>query len=146
MTSFPGAHRHAALTVQGNSISVGTTSALAAIDTGTTLIGGPTAIVASIWAQVPGSMELTGQYQGLYAFRQCHLRIGCKAGYSSTPSLQYNCYGYHLLRWNQLGDQPSGHESRHYQRRFHFSDVRWRYLRSRYHRWRWCRCTCLDCR
>ncbi|KAF9053233.1 aspartic peptidase domain-containing protein [Panaeolus papilionaceus] len=45
-----------AVTVQGQSISVPTgNAALAAIDTGTTLIGGPSDDVAAIWAAVPGS-------------------------------------------------------------------------------------------
>ncbi|KAG2037516.1 aspartic peptidase domain-containing protein [Suillus americanus] len=56
------------VTVQGKTIAVDPLSGLAAIDTGTTLIGAPTPIAASIWAQVPGSTELTGDWQGLYAF------------------------------------------------------------------------------
>ncbi|KAG1742630.1 aspartic peptidase domain-containing protein [Suillus paluster] len=56
------------VSVQGKTISIDASSGVAAIDTGTTLIGAPTPIAASIWAQVPGSVELTGDYQGLYAF------------------------------------------------------------------------------
>ncbi|KAG1725280.1 aspartic peptidase domain-containing protein [Suillus paluster] len=56
------------VSVQGKTISVPSSSALAAIDTGTTLIAAPTSITASIYAQIPGSVVLTGQYQGLYAF------------------------------------------------------------------------------
>ncbi|KAG2107864.1 aspartic peptidase domain-containing protein [Suillus cothurnatus] len=56
------------VTVQGKTIPIDPLSGLAAIDTGTTLIGAPTPIAASIWAQVPGSTELTGDWQGLYAF------------------------------------------------------------------------------
>ncbi|KAG1718455.1 hypothetical protein EDB19DRAFT_1920554 [Suillus lakei] len=44
------------------------TPGLAAIDTSTTPIGAPTPIAASIWAQVPGSTELSGDWQSLYAF------------------------------------------------------------------------------
>ncbi|KAJ7267220.1 aspartic peptidase domain-containing protein [Mycena rebaudengoi] len=45
-----------AVTVQGNAVNVATgSSALAAIDTGTTLVGGPTDDVKAIWAAVPGS-------------------------------------------------------------------------------------------
>ncbi|KAG1785355.1 aspartic peptidase domain-containing protein [Suillus plorans] len=55
------------LSVQGNTVSVGSSS-LAAIDTGTTLIAAPSTVAADIWAQVPGSEALTGAYAGLYAF------------------------------------------------------------------------------
>ncbi|KAJ7068373.1 aspartic peptidase A1 [Mycena amicta] len=48
-----------AVTVQGKSISITTgNAALAAIDTGTTALGGPSADVAAIWAAVPGSSRL----------------------------------------------------------------------------------------
>ena len=138
--------------MQGKTISVGSSNGLAAIDTGTTLIGAPTSIAASIWSQVPGSMELTGQYQGLYAFRQCQLRNARWAEYSSTSSLRHYCHNLHVFRWNQLGYQSSGHEPRHHQcfnerdRCCHFSNVCWRYLRYRHHHWRWFWCTFLDCR
>jgi len=56
-------------------ISISTSSNLAVIDTGTTLIGAPTSIAANIWSQVPGSKALDGEYTGLYAFRQCHFLI-----------------------------------------------------------------------
>ncbi|KAG1902677.1 aspartic peptidase domain-containing protein [Suillus fuscotomentosus] len=56
------------VTVQGKTIAIDPLGGLAAIDTGTTLIGAPTPIAASIWAQVPGSTELSGDWQGLYAF------------------------------------------------------------------------------
>lgn len=65
-----------AVTVQGKTITIGGPSGLAAIDTGTTLIGAPTPYAASIWAQVPGSMELSGDWQGLYAFRQYLCTVG----------------------------------------------------------------------
>ncbi|OJA14051.1 hypothetical protein AZE42_05216, partial [Rhizopogon vesiculosus] len=71
------------VTVQGKTVSVGTSSGLAAIDTGTTLIGAPTAIAASIWSQVPGSTELTGEYQGLYAF-PCDTSVTVSISFGGT--------------------------------------------------------------
>ncbi|KAK0225389.1 aspartyl protease [Armillaria fumosa] len=61
--------RVSALTVQGKSVALTTsgTTALSAIDTGTTLIGGPSDDVAAIWAQVSGAQQARGQ-QGLYTF------------------------------------------------------------------------------
>lgn len=58
-----------AITVQGNSISPGTgRETFAAIDTGTTLVGGPAQEIASIYAQIPGSSLGTGQFEGYYLY------------------------------------------------------------------------------
>lgn len=59
-----------AVTVQGKSISVSSSEGLAAIDTGTTLLGAPSTVAQQFWSNVPGSVALTGQYQGMYAFRK----------------------------------------------------------------------------
>jgi len=56
--------------VQGKSINLPTGSAgLAAIDTGTTLVAGPTSAVSDIYAQIPGSQNLTGNMAGFWSFR-----------------------------------------------------------------------------
>ncbi|KAJ7448535.1 aspartic peptidase domain-containing protein [Mycena latifolia] len=59
-----------AVTVQGKSVSISTgNSALAAIDTGTTAIGGPTADVNAIWAAVPGAGPIrTAGAEGFFQF------------------------------------------------------------------------------
>ncbi|KAJ7115925.1 aspartic peptidase domain-containing protein [Mycena epipterygia] len=58
-----------AITVQGNSISVDSgTNSYAAIDTGTTLVGGPEDEIASIYAQIPDSEAGTGNYEGYYMY------------------------------------------------------------------------------
>ena len=49
---------------------------LAAIDTGTTLIGGPAAAVAAVYAQIPNSQPLGGNLAGFYGFRMCSLYVG----------------------------------------------------------------------
>ncbi|EGN95044.1 hypothetical protein SERLA73DRAFT_187322 [Serpula lacrymans var. lacrymans S7.3] len=55
------------VTVQGTSIN--TNSAYAAIDTGTTNVGGPSDSIASIYAQIPGSAAITSDnYQGYYSY------------------------------------------------------------------------------
>ncbi|KAJ7220700.1 aspartic peptidase domain-containing protein [Mycena pura] len=56
---------------QGKSVSISTgNAALAAIDTGTTALGGPSADVAAIWAAVPGSGPITDAElpQGYFQF------------------------------------------------------------------------------
>jgi len=45
-------------------------SSYAAIDTGTTLIGGPSAYISQIFANIPGSAPATGDFQGYYTFRK----------------------------------------------------------------------------
>jgi len=49
-------------------ILAGSQSNAVAIDTGTSLIGAPTAIVAAVYAQIPGARAASGSYQGYYEF------------------------------------------------------------------------------
>lgn len=59
------------LTVNGNSVSLPSgTGSYGAIDTGTTLVTGPTDIIDALYAQIPGSEALNGQDQGLYQYRE----------------------------------------------------------------------------
>ncbi|KAJ7112948.1 aspartic peptidase domain-containing protein [Mycena epipterygia] len=56
------------ITVEGKAVKItGGPSALSAIDTGTTLLGGPAADVKAIWAAVPGSTASTSM-PGFYQF------------------------------------------------------------------------------
>jgi len=71
------------ITVQGTAISVPTSSNLAVIDTANTLIGAPTSMISGIWAQVPGSMALDGNYTGLYAF-PCNTSITVSMSFGGT--------------------------------------------------------------
>ncbi|EPQ53925.1 acid protease [Gloeophyllum trabeum ATCC 11539] len=56
------------LTVQGKMISPSPGEQYAAIDTGTTLIGGPPDAVSQIYANIPGSEPGTGGYTGYYLY------------------------------------------------------------------------------
>ncbi|KAG2125045.1 aspartic peptidase domain-containing protein [Suillus clintonianus] len=57
------------LTVQGNSVSIPTgSSSYSAIDTGTTLVGGPSSVIQNIFAQIPGSQPGTGNWQGYWTY------------------------------------------------------------------------------
>ncbi|KIY60860.1 acid protease, partial [Cylindrobasidium torrendii FP15055 ss-10] len=57
------------ITVQGNSVSPGSGStAYAAIDTGTTLVGGPSDEIANIFSNIPDSVAGTGDYDGYYLY------------------------------------------------------------------------------
>lgn len=58
------------VTVQGKDISITAGDAtLAIIDTGTTLIGGPSTDVRAIWSAVPGSAPIPSR-SGFYSFRK----------------------------------------------------------------------------
>jgi cathepsin D len=56
------------ITVQGNSVPVPSGFNFAAIDTGTTLVGGPPNVIQSIFAQIPGSAPGTGNYQNYWTY------------------------------------------------------------------------------
>jgi len=57
------------ITSQGSSISISSgSSALAAIDTGTTLIGGPSSAIAEIYANIADSEAGTGDLEGYYTY------------------------------------------------------------------------------
>lgn len=55
------------MTVQGSTISLGSSN-MVAVDTGTTLIGGPQSIIESIYAAIPGSERMTGAYANYYQY------------------------------------------------------------------------------
>lgn len=50
--------------VRVNGTNVTGSSGSVAIDTGTTLIGGPAAVIQSLYAMIPGAMPATGDYVG----------------------------------------------------------------------------------
>jgi cathepsin D len=57
------------VSVQGNVITLPTgSSSFSAIDTGTTLVGGPSQAIAEIYAQIPDSAPGTGNFEGYYTY------------------------------------------------------------------------------
>jgi len=57
------------LTVQGNSISLASSqNSHSAIDTGTTLIGGPQDAIAQIYSNIPDSSPESGNFEGYYSY------------------------------------------------------------------------------
>jgi cathepsin D len=53
-----------------------------AIDTGTTLIGGPTETIKAIFADIPGSAPGTGDYQGYYTY-PCEHKISLSISFGN---------------------------------------------------------------
>ena len=57
------------ITVNGNGITLPSgSSSYSAIDTGTTLVGGPSDVIAELYAQIPDSEAGTGNYDGYWFF------------------------------------------------------------------------------
>ena len=88
-----------AVTVQGKSISVSSSDGLAAIDTGTTLIGAPSSVTKEIWSNVPGSVAMSGQYEGIYSFRKYWQSFPVLHRIHVIHSMRYRGYRLPLLRW-----------------------------------------------
>ena len=58
-----------AMTVQGNKVPIPSGSAsFSAIDTGTTLVGGPSDAITAMFARIPGSAPGTGDYEGYFTY------------------------------------------------------------------------------
>lgn len=61
------------MNVNGQSVSLPSgSSSYAAIDTGTTLVGGPAEYIAQLFAQIPGSAAEQGNFEGYYTYRKVH--------------------------------------------------------------------------
>jgi hypothetical protein len=60
-----------ALTAQGMSVRLPTGSdAYSAIDTGTTLVGGPSEYMADLYSLIPGASAGSGNFEGYYTYRK----------------------------------------------------------------------------
>ncbi|THG96621.1 hypothetical protein EW026_g5243 [Hermanssonia centrifuga] len=56
------------ISVQSTPIALSGSASYAAIDTGTTLLGGPSDVVAQIYSKIPGSAPGSGNYEGYYTY------------------------------------------------------------------------------
>ena len=73
--------------MNSNSVSLpSTSSSLVAIDTGTTLVGGPSEQISELYAQIPGSAVGTGNLQGYYTYRT-HSLCPCLIAWVDVLSL-----------------------------------------------------------
>ncbi|PPQ73068.1 hypothetical protein CVT24_001613 [Panaeolus cyanescens] len=71
------------VTVQGNTITFqNDSSSYAAIDTGTTLVGGPSDAIAKIFAQIPGSQPGSGDFQNYYTY-PCNTNVNVSMNFGS---------------------------------------------------------------
>lgn len=70
------------IVVQGNNVPVPSAQSFAAIDTGTTLVGGPASMIAAIFAQIPGSFPGSGDLEGFYVY-PCDTEVTVQLGFGS---------------------------------------------------------------
>ncbi|KAH9926259.1 aspartic peptidase domain-containing protein [Epithele typhae] len=74
----------AGLAVNGESVSLPSgSSSYAAIDTGTTLVGGPDQYISALYAQIPGSQALTGENAGYYTY-PCSTNVNVTMRFGSS--------------------------------------------------------------
>ncbi|KAH9942021.1 aspartic peptidase domain-containing protein [Amylocystis lapponica] len=72
------------LTAQGTSVTLPSGSgSYAAIDTGTTLVGGPSSVISELYAAIPGSVAGTGQYQNYYIY-PCNTDVNVSMKFGSS--------------------------------------------------------------
>ncbi|PFH51024.1 hypothetical protein AMATHDRAFT_192110, partial [Amanita thiersii Skay4041] len=86
------------LVVQGSSIPLPSGSdAYAAIDTGTTLVGGPSEYISQIFAQIPGSQPGTGNFQGYYTY-PCNTDVSVSVSFGNGKSWSISPADFRLSR------------------------------------------------
>jgi len=71
------------VTVQGNAVTPSGGFGNAAIDSGTTLIGGPSDQIADIYGQIPGSAPASGQLEGYFTF-PCNTAVNVTLTFGSS--------------------------------------------------------------
>ncbi|KAH8107704.1 aspartyl protease [Cristinia sonorae] len=112
--------RMSEITVNGKAVQIPTgNAALSAIDTGTTLVGGPSAGVQAIYDAIPGSEPLDGQQKGFFAFpcntkAQVTFSFGGKAWPIDVNDMNLGSIGqgfclggiFDLTLGSSLGDSP----------------------------------------
>lgn len=113
------------VTVNGSPVTISTgDAALSAIDTGTTLIGGPSTDVAAIKAAVGGTDSPSSQ--GFFNFRECLMPNGdsqsriAPAAAAHTDAFPLPLHSLFdeprdlaVVRWPAVAHQRLGHEHRH---------------------------------
>ncbi|KAI0070897.1 acid protease [Panus rudis PR-1116 ss-1] len=75
-----------ALVSQGQHVDLPSGSSFAAIDTGTTLVGGPASVISALYATIPGSEPATGDYQGYYTY-PCLTNVTVSLGFGDSNNL-----------------------------------------------------------
>jgi len=84
------------ITVQGQTLAV-SGSVPAAIDTGTTLVTGPSDAIAAIFAQIPGSQQAGSEYEGYWAY-PCDTEVTISLTFGSGQAWNVSPSNFELSR------------------------------------------------
>lgn len=88
------------LTVNGNDVTLPSGSAtFSAIDTGTTLVGGPASQISAIYAQIPGAQPGTGDLDGYYTY-PCNTKVTVQVAFGGK-AWTIDPADFQLARLNQ---------------------------------------------
>jgi hypothetical protein len=93
------------VTMQGTSVNLGGAN-IVAIDTGTTLIGGPQSIVAAIFAAIPGSRQMTGVYSSYYEY-PCSTAVNLALNFGGY-TINIGNADFNLGKYSSDGDLCTG--------------------------------------
>ncbi|KAF8624021.1 hypothetical protein AX17_007227 [Amanita inopinata Kibby_2008] len=89
------------LTVQSSSISLPSGSgAYSAIDTGTTLIGGPSEFITQVFAQIPGAQPGTGNFESYWTY-PCDTAVNVTVSFGNGKSWAISPADFRLSRLTQ---------------------------------------------
>jgi len=89
------------ITVGGQKADLGNSVNGAAIDTGTTLVGGPSAAIAAVYANIPGAQQGTGDYEGYWLYPcSANVQISLNFG-TSTKSWPISSRDFQMASINQ---------------------------------------------
>ncbi|KAG9017113.1 hypothetical protein FRB90_001717 [Tulasnella sp. 427] len=84
------------ITVQGTNLNAASTI-LAVIDTGTTLIGGPSSSIAAIYSNIPGAQQAGADYEGYWEY-PCDTAIDISLKFGDGPSWPISQSDFQLAR------------------------------------------------
>jgi cathepsin D len=96
------------LTVGGSGIALpGGSASYAAIDTGTTLVGGPPAQIAALYAQIPGAAQGTGDLEGYWTY-PCATSVTVGMAFGGATTWQISPADFALAAVDRRGETCLG--------------------------------------
>lgn len=95
------------LVVQGTAVPVASANRFAAIDTGTTLVGGPADAIADIFAQIPGSQKGSGDLDGFWVY-PCSTQVTVQLGFGGGKAWSVSPADFELMQLDRFGVNCAG--------------------------------------
>ncbi|KAI0343023.1 acid protease [Trametopsis cervina] len=88
------------ISVLGTVLDLSSFPVLAAIDTGTTLIGGPPDAIAQLYATIPGSLVGTGNLTGYFTY-PCNTQVSVSLSFGDGPSWPIDPVDFRLAQLDE---------------------------------------------